>query len=125
AQASANPSGGDVASSLESPGAALSRGTPTSAFLAGPGFVNGANHFATVVAYAGAGGSDTADLYDSAGDDVFQGQGSAGVLSGPGFSLTVNCFATVRATSSAGGTDHLALEALAYLFEQVGTRLYD
>src|SRR5262249_49625313 len=121
-QVRANSGGGqDAAFFFDAPGDDLFRVTPSTVFLAGSGFLNGATGFFRVFAYAGAGGNDLAAVAASPGNDAFQGQSTDGVRLGVGYEVTVRRFGRVRAFATAGGSDLLYLGAVTYVFEQYGT----
>src|SRR5262249_36128332 len=120
AQVRANASGGqDAALLFDSAGDDLFRGTSQFSFLAGNGYLNLVTGFASVNASAST-GSDSADLFDSPGNDSFTSQGGDATLTAPGHTQAVHSFTSVRATSSAGGIDKLSVNAVNYLFTQVG-----
>ena len=95
---------------------------PGYTYLSGPGFLNYAEGFDKVNAYATAGGADKASLFDSPGNDVLFGRSNQFVLDIPGTTqVQGQDFAEVEATSGTGDRDTLDVCAVDYLFRALGT----
>ncbi|TWU24675.1 S8 family serine peptidase [Bythopirellula polymerisocia] len=84
-------------------------------------YYNYVEGFDGVYAYATAGGNDTADLFDSAGNDLFYGEGNLARLTGTNFRNLATGFESVQAHFENGGTDTVDLNAVDYLFTQIGS----
>jgi len=93
---------------------------PEYAYMSGSGFLNNAQGFDTVSAYAREGGTDEAILFDSAGDDTLHASGSTFTLTTPAQFFYGELFDHVSAYSQQGGTDTLDILAVDYLLEHFG-----
>lgn len=97
--------GVDKASFYDSPGDDRFQAGPRTALLAGPGFLNRAQGFRNVYAYATAGGRDTAQLNDSVANDKLAASPTWAKLWGVGYAIRVEQFDAVHALATGGGRD--------------------
>lgn len=116
----AGAGGTDVARLYDSRGDDTFVGGPTCARLFGGGFDNRAHGFQKVEARMGSGAYDRAYLFDSRGDDRLEASGRSVILENEDLALAVYGMAWCRATSDQGGRDTMRVEAVDFLFQNLG-----
>jgi len=119
----ATSGGNDTANFYDSSGRDFFFGSSSYSYLLGldSGHLNQATGFDRVYAFSNAGGVDEAHLYDSTSNDVLYGRQGYAFISTPGVLNFTSGFESVFGYSENGGTDRTDVDAVDYLFSEIGS----